>query len=77
MTGRLNRDQKQLFYVVDLDDPVPDDCAFRQIMRELDLSWVLNILSYHYLHTGRPSIEPELMLRMLIFANVYAIRSEN
>jgi len=76
MMGRLERDQKQLFYAFDLDDAVPDDHAVRQIARVLDLSWVHGALAPHYSHTGRPSIDPELMLRMLILGYVFAIRSE-
>ena len=60
MMGRLNRDQKQLFYAFDLDDAVPADYPIRQIMRVLDLSWVHSTLSPHYSHTGRPSDEPPL-----------------
>ena len=74
--GRLNRDQKQLFYAFDLDEAVPSDHPVREIMRVLDLSWVHGELASHYSHTGRPSIDPELMLRMLILGYVFAIRSE-
>jgi len=76
MMGRLNRDQKQLFYSFDLDEAVPNDHPAREIAQVLDLSWVRNALAPHYSHTGRPSIDPELMLRMLIIGYVFAIRSE-
>jgi transposase len=76
MMGRLNRDQKQLFYAFDLDEAVPNDHPVREIAQVLDLSWVRNALAPHYSHTGRPSIDPELMLRMLILGYVFAIRSE-
>ena len=76
MMGRLNRDQKQLFYAFDLNEAVPADHPVRQIASVLDLSWVHSALSPHYSHTGRPSIDPELMLRMLILGYVFAIRSE-
>jgi transposase/Fe-S cluster biogenesis protein NfuA len=76
MMGRLNRDQKQLFYAFDLEEAVPSDHPVREIARVLDLSWVRNALAPHYSHTGRPSIDPELMLRMLILGYVFAIRSE-
>lgn len=74
--GQLNQDQKQLLYAFDLDEAVPGDHPVRQIMRVLDLSWVRTTLSPHYSHTGRPSIDPELMLRILILGYVFAIRSE-
>lgn len=76
MMGRLNRDQKQLFYAFDLDDAVPGDHPVREIMRMLDLSWVHGALASHYSHTGRPSVDPELILRMLILGYVFAMRSE-
>jgi transposase len=76
MMGCLNRDQKQLFYAFDLDEAVPNDHPVREIAQVLDLSWVRNALEPHYSHTGRPSIDPELMLRMLILGYVFAIRSE-
>jgi len=42
----------------------------------LDLSWVHAELAPYYSHFGRPSIDPELMIRMLILGYVFAIRSE-
>ena len=45
-------------------------------MRILDLSWVHGELASHYSRAGRPSINPELMLRMLILGYVFAIHSE-
>jgi transposase len=48
----------------------------RAISRVLDLSWVRTELAPHYSHTGRPSIDPPLMIRMLIVGYVFAIRSE-
>jgi Transposase domain (DUF772) len=41
----------------------------------LDLSWVYRELAPYYSHTGRPSIDPVLMIRMLIVGYVFAIRS--
>jgi transposase len=76
MMGRLNRDQKQLFYAFDLDEAVPNDHPAREIAQVLYLSWGRNALAPHYSHTGRPSIDPELILRMLILGYVFAIRPE-
>jgi transposase len=42
----------------------------------LDLSWVQKELAPYYSHTGRPSIDPVLMIRMLLVGYVFAIRSE-
>lgn len=74
--GRLDRGQARLFYAFDLDEAVPRDHLVRGIAEVLDLSWVHGALASHYSNTGRPSIDPELMLRMLIIGYVFAIRSE-
>lgn len=74
--GRRKDEQGQLFYAFDLDAAVPDDHQVRRIAAVLDLSWVHSELAPHYSHTGRPSIDPELMIRMLILGYVFAIRSE-
>jgi transposase len=76
MMGRRKSDQGQLFYAFDLEAIVPDDHQVRQIAAVLDLSWMRTELAPHYSHTGRPSIDPELMIRMLILGYVFAIRSE-
>ncbi len=48
----------------------------REIAAVLDLSWVHGELAPHYPPIGRPSIDPVLMIRMLIVGYVFAIRSE-
>ena len=76
MMGRLNRDQGQLFYSFCLDEAVPNDHRAREIAAVLDLSWVHAELAPYYPSIGRPSIDPVLMIRMLILGYVFAIRSE-
>jgi transposase len=76
MMGRLNHDQGQLFYSFHLDEVVPDDHLVREIAAVLDLSWVHRELAAYYPKMGRPSVDPELMIRMLIVGYVFAIRSE-
>src|SRR5438067_4902315 len=76
MMGRLDRDQGQLFYSFSLDDAVPDDHPVREIAAVLDLSWVHAELAPYYPQLGRPSIDPVLMIRMLIVGYLFAIRSE-
>src|SRR6202043_1942554 len=66
----------QFFYSFDLDEVVPPDHLVRQIDTVFDLSWVRTELAPYYSHTGRPSIDPVLMIRMLIVGYVFAIRSE-
>ena len=74
--GRREDGQGQFFYSFDLDEVVPPDHLVRQIDGVLDLSWVHKELAPYYSHTGRPSIDPVLMIRMLIVGYVFAIRSE-
>jgi len=76
MMGRLKRDQGQLFYSFCLDEVVPDDHRVREIAAVLDLSWVHTELAPYYSQRGRPSIDPLLMIRMLLIGYVFAIRSE-
>lgn len=68
MMGRRIQDQAQLV--------VPDDHLVRKIAAVLDLSWVHAELAPHYSAIGRPSIDPVLMIQMLIIGYVFAIRSE-
>jgi len=76
MMGRREDGQGQFFYAFDLDKVVPPDHLVRQIDAVLDLSWIYKDLAPYYSHTGRPSIDPVLMMRMLIVGYVFAIRSE-
>src|ERR1700687_1648032 len=76
MMGRLKRDQEHLFYSFRLDEVVPDDHLVRAIAAVRDLWWVNAELTIYYPKIGRPSIDPVLMIRMLIVGYVFAIRSE-
>ena len=76
MMGRLSHDQEQFFYSFRLDEAVPNDHPVREVAAVLDLSWVHAELAPYYPRIGRPSIDPVLMIRMLIIGYVFAIRSE-
>ena len=76
MMGRRECGQGQFFYRFDLDKVVPTDHLVRQIDGVLDLDWVHKELARYYSHTGRPSIDPVLMIRMLLVGYVFAVRSE-
>jgi hypothetical protein len=69
MMGRRDREQGHLFYCFTI---------LRRLCRKiiLDLSCVHAELAPHYSPIGRPSIDPVLMIRMLIVGYVFAIRSE-
>src|SRR5258708_25585258 len=76
MMGRLEQGQGQLFYSFCLEEVVPDDHQVRAIASVLDLSWVYGELSPHYPALGRPSIDPVLMIRMLILGYAFVLRAE-
>jgi transposase len=76
MMGELPPDQNALFYEFCLENYVPQDHLLRKIDPLLDLSELRESLSPYYSNTGRPSIDPEVMLRMLIVGYCYGIRSE-
>ena len=76
MMGRQRGRQKQLFYSFNLDDHVPSDHLLRGIDQFLDLGDLRRHLAPFYSHTGRPSIDPQLLIRMLIVGYCFGIRSE-
>lgn len=76
MMGERDGRQGQFFYAFNLDDHIPQDHLLRQIDGILDLSALRKHLAPYYSHTGRPSIDPELMMRILIIGDCYGIRSE-
>src|SRR5271170_8375088 len=76
MMGRQGHDQTKLFYEFCLEDRVPADHLLRKIDRFLDLGTLRRELAPHYSAMGRPSIDPELLIRMLIVGYCLGIRSE-
>lgn len=76
MMGNNDKPQDELFYAFNLDDVVPEDHLLRDIDRILDLSELREHLAPYYSHTGRPSVDPELMIRMLLIGYCLGIRSE-
>jgi len=76
MMGSQDDRQDQFFYQFRLEDHVPEDHLLRRIDAVLDLSGLHDHLAPYYSHTGRPSIDPELLIRMLIVGYCYGIRSE-
>jgi transposase len=76
MMGQHGGNQDRLFYSFNLDAHVPADHLLRAIDRFLDLTQLRQHLAPFYSHTGRPSIDPELMVRMLLVGYCLGIRSE-
>ena len=76
MMGSNDKPQDELFYAFNLEEVVPQDHLLRAIDRCLDLSDLREHLAPYYSHTGRPSVDPELMIRMLLIGYCLGIRSE-
>jgi transposase len=76
MMGERRVMQEALFYGFSLERHVPDDHLLRKIDRFVDLSDVRAHLEPYYSEVGRPSIDPELMIRMLIVGYCFGVRSE-
>ena len=78
MMGRQMGDQSQLFYLFNLERRIPTGHLLRRINPIVTrvLADLRKTLAPFYSDTGRPSIDPELMLRMLIVGYCYGIRFE-
>jgi transposase len=78
MMGRQDRDQGQLFYEFNLDDVIPRDHLLRRMngFVAAALDDLHQQLRPFYSDIGRPSVDPELMIRMLIVGYCYGIRHE-
>src|SRR6056300_850977 len=76
MMGQLPAQQNALFYEFCLEKHIPEDHLLRQINQFIDFDQARVHLDPFYSHTGRPSIDPELMIRMLLIGYCLGIRSE-
>jgi transposase len=78
MMGRRDRDQGQLFYEFKLDEVIPKNHLLRRmnVFVTTALADLHEQLKPFYSEIGRPSVDPELMIRMLIVGYCYGIRSE-
>jgi transposase len=76
MMGSRQEAQGALFYEFSIDAHVPPDHMLRSVDRFVDLSGIRHHLAPFYSSTGRPSVDPELMIRMLLVGYIMAIRSE-
>src|SRR5262250_3211328 len=75
MMGHHSRSEA-LFYYFRLEDQVPEDHLLRLIDKHVSFSFVREQLKDSYSETGRPSIDPELLLRILLIGYLYGITSE-
>src|ERR1700750_1823220 len=76
MMGHRQVEQAALFYEFSLERHVPADHLLRSIDRFVDLQESRQDLAPFYSHIGRPSIDPELLIRMLLVGYCSGIRSE-
>src|SRR5258708_29489172 len=76
MMGERRVDQEHLFYEFSLERHVPERHLLRLIDRFVELDGLRRELAPFYSATGRPSIDPEVMIRMLIVGYCFGIRSE-
>jgi transposase len=76
MMGHRQVEQAALFYEFSLERHIPADHLLRSIDRFVELSKLRQELACFYSSIGRPSIDPELMIRMLIVGYCFGIRSE-
>src|ERR1700680_296046 len=75
MMGQQPRTES-LFYYFRLQDQIPEDHLLRLLDRHIDFSFVRKQLKEFYSPTGRPSIDPEVLLRLLLVGYLYGITSE-
>ena len=76
MLGPRREAQTALFYEVSLEDHVPKDHLLRSLDRFADLGNIRTHLAEFSSHPGRPSVDPELLIRMLLVGYCFGIRSE-
>jgi transposase len=76
MLGPRQEAQAALFYEFSLEDHDPMDHLLRSFDRFVDLNSIRAHLADFYSHTGCPSVDPELLIRTLLFGYCFGIRSE-
>ena len=75
MMGQHSRSES-LFYYFRIEDQVPENHLLRLIDRHISFDFVREKLKDSYSDTGRPSIDPELLLRILLIGYLYGVNSE-
>jgi hypothetical protein len=75
MMGQHDRSEA-LFYYFRLEDQVPETHLLRLIEKHISFAFVRETLKASYSDTGRPSLDPELLLRILLIGYLYGITSE-
>jgi len=73
--GERNK-EKRLFYYFRPEELIPQDHVLRLIHEHVDFSFIRSKVEHLYSHTGRPSVDPEVMMRMLLVGYLFGITSE-
>jgi len=66
----------KLFYYLRPEELIPEDHILRLIDRYVDFSFIRPRVEHLYSHTGRPSVDPDVMMRMLLLGYLFGISSE-
>lgn len=75
MIGEKKKEEK-LFYFLRPEELIPEDHILRLIDRYVDFSFIRSKVEHLYSHTGRPSVDPDVMMRMLLVGYLFGITSE-
>jgi len=73
---RQPRFEAKFYYDLSLERLVPEDHLLRQIDRAVDFSFIRSLCRPFYSHTGRPSVDPVVLFKMLLIGYLYGITSE-
>ena len=76
MMNQQPRFEEKWYYGLSLDRLVPDDYLLRQIANAVDFAFVRPLCRPFYSHTGRPSVDPVVLFKMLLIGYLYGITSE-
>ena len=76
MMKRQPRFEAKFYYDLSLERLVPEDHLLRQIDRAVDFSFIRPLCGPFYSHTGRPSVDPVVLFKMLLVGYLYGITSE-
>jgi len=68
--------QKRLFYCFNMEEMIPENHILRLINKYVDFSFIPNKVRHLYSDVGSPSIDPKILIRMLLIGYLYGITSE-
>ena len=73
---RIKQKESKLFYNFSLSGRVPNDHFLRKLEETIDLSFIHDLARPYYSHTGQPSVDPVVLLKMMLIGYLYDITSE-